>query len=143
MQEKPWDFKKFQITLQKRPQSFAFRCTIFIYTVMVSLSLQFCSLPLEAVIFKSSLFKGIGMPQAKYIYRKITFLQTKKQQVIQHQNDFISYLESIAQFNTIAALYFQQLNGSASQKCLVSAQPDDRRPLNCDNKKYLNNGLDS
>lgn len=67
--------RSFRLLCRNAPRVLLFKvCTIFIYTVMDSLSLQLCSLPLEGVIFKSSLFKGAGMPQAKYICRKITFL---------------------------------------------------------------------
>lgn len=41
-------------------------CTIIVLTLLVSLPLQFCSLPLEGVIFKNYLFIGTGRPQAKY-----------------------------------------------------------------------------
>lgn len=41
-------------------------CTIFIYTLSVSLSLQLHSLPSEGVIFKRFLFIGAGRHPAKY-----------------------------------------------------------------------------
>lgn len=41
-------------------------CTIFVLKHLVSLSLQFCSLPLEGVTFKICLFIGTGRPPAKY-----------------------------------------------------------------------------
>ena len=40
-------------------------CTTFIYTLLVSLSLQLCSLPWGGVIFKSALCIGAGRPPAK------------------------------------------------------------------------------